>query len=62
MKLKDLVRLIPNYSLTFRGMARFGDHAKFDCNNCAKKIAEPECKSCHKMVNYFQVFRMYYLH
>lgn len=27
--------------------------ASFDCNNCSKKSAIPECKACDKMVNYF---------
>jgi len=33
--------------------------ATFDCDGCQKKIKDPECKSCEKMVNYFNVFNMY---
>ncbi len=31
----------------------------FDCQNCSKKTALPECTACHRMVNYFMIFDMY---
>jgi hypothetical protein len=33
-------------------------NASFDCNNCSKKTALPECTACHRMVNYFNIFNM----
>lgn len=33
--------------------------ASFDCDSCNKKIKNPECNACEKMVNYFNIFSMY---
>ena len=33
--------------------------SQFNCDSCLKKLSYPECKSCHKMVNYFKVFDLY---
>ena len=33
--------------------------ASFDCDKCHKILKNPECKACHRMVNYFKVFEMY---
>lgn len=32
--------------------------ASFDCDGCRKKIDNPECNACDKMINYFNVFSM----
>lgn len=32
--------------------------ASFDCDGCQKKIKNPECNACEKMINYFNVFSM----
>ncbi len=32
--------------------------SQFDCDSCSRKIEFPECKACHKMVNYFKIFNM----
>ena len=36
--------------------------ASFDCHNCSKQSAHPECNACHRMVNYFNIFNMYHFY
>lgn len=42
-------------ALTHISLAAFG---KFDCDSCSKRLTEPECRACERMVNYFHIFSM----
>ena len=44
----------------FTQVLRIKSMASFDCSGCKKKLANPECNACHKMVSYFSIFEMYY--
>ena len=45
-----------NFVLNF---LRLRAMASFDCSGCKKKVTNPECNACHKMVSYFSIFEMY---
>lgn len=55
-----MIKFLPFRSLTsFKANKNVLYWFAFDCDGCKKKIKNPECKACEKMINYFNVFSMY---
>ena len=54
-----MIRIVKGSSGFWNYLMKVNACASFDCNNCKKKIENPECKACDKMVNYFNIFQLY---